>query len=87
MMTTAVRVTEGDVRPVTHMPTQTAGTVTPMTVSSPAGSSRPRRYPGDGRARQASARTIGYSKMPLNATGATSVLNTPPSIPPKDIHT
>ena len=42
---------------------------------------------GDERARHASASTIGYSKMPVKRCGATSVLKTPPSMPPTDIHT
>ena len=41
--------------------------------------------PAAGRTRQASARTSGYSEMPLKITGAISVLKIPPSIPPTEI--
>ncbi len=39
-----------------------------------------------GRNRQARTSAIGYSTTESNSTGATSAFNTPPSMPPNDIH-
>ena len=74
--------------PAAHMPTQTRGSVTPAADEQPAGSSRPRRYPGDGRTQTGQRQ---HDRVLEDAgeerPARPSVLNTPPSMPPTDIHT
>ena len=68
----------------------TTAAVSTATAAGTARSRAKRRAPDacdetSGRARQASTSTSGYSTMPVNKSGAASVLNKPPIRPPSEI--
>ncbi len=64
--------------PTVNPPTTSGTTTSAVTRRQATGASDTRNI------RQASSTTSGYSTMLSNSTGAASVLNSPPSIPPND---